>query len=182
MMMKLLAGAVLAYALTAAAAPAASLDLAALGLVKGAPIATSMAGEIEFDATDPAFPFLSLTVSEAPDFEAVALSFSLSPLDLPLQVTFPVTFDGALLDYDLDTSSAVGLFEGRFGGSIPGFLLLELSLPGGSFPQDDAFSLTGVTVSLYEVGSTAVIPLPAAAPLLLAGIGALAVVARRRKG
>ena len=185
-MTKPLALAAIAYAMTAAAVPAASIDLASKGLTQGALIASSSQGEIDFDA---GFSFFSVTVLDAPVLDGTAVAFGFSPLDVGLDIFeangltgAPTYFSGVLEDYDSDSESAIGLFVGEFDGGIFGRLLAELTLPAGTtFPQASAFFIDNVTVSLYEVGSTTVVPLPAAAPLLLAGLGALVATRRRRR-
>lgn len=174
MLTKPLALAAFAYALLTAAASAASLDLASRGLTQGDLIATTDLGEIDFSA-DATLGYISITVSDAPNLEGTAFAISPSPMSLGVDVFSPTKFSGDLVDYDVDATSAVGLFSDGMGT----YLLGELALPAGTAFTPNGFFISGVTISLYEVNPTAVVPLPAAAPLLLAGLGALAALRRR---
>ena len=170
--MKLFAAIVTSVALAVSAAPAlaASINLSALGLVQGALLAESDDVTIDFIFD---FDMLEASVDHGTS-SGVFDVFITDPTSAFLNVTAPVSFAGGVVALDFDMDSGAALF---FDGSQYVYGLLTLPT-GSAFDFGDDFQITGARAELYAV---APIPLPAAAPLLVAGLGALAVAARRRR-
>jgi len=109
--------------------------------------------------------------------------FVTEPSSAVVSLVTPDVFDGVLAPaggvapFAIDATSAAGLFVNI--ADPTDFRYLVLSLPDGEeFDfQADSFSIDGAVVELFDIK---VVPLPAALPLMLAGLGALAVAARRR--
>lgn len=155
------------------AAGAASVDLEARGLVQGGLIASSNAVSIFYDA--------DIDLFDAEVDDGVSLGFfSVFPSDPSsafLDIVAPVAFAGGVEAFDLDAVSAAGLFLDVVTATrvyavltLPANVMFDFSAP--------TFTIAGATVEVYAV---APIPLPAALPLALAGLGALALVGRRRR-
>lgn len=162
-----------AISLSAAPSIAAMVDLPALGLTKGALLAESDEAIVTYSA---AFGSLEATVDDGTSLGA----FSVFTDDLSsafLSVGAPLVFAGSVVSFAFDATSAAGLF---FDGTD--YVYGVLTLPGGTAFDFglDSFEIRGASVELHAVAPTTVIPLPLTAPLLLAGLGALAVAARRR--
>ncbi len=174
MKLSVAAAAAFAFALSAAPSFAASVDLSALGLRQGALIAQSDQASIFFDA---GFDLLEATVDDGASlgfFDA----FPSDPSQAFLNVVAPVSFAGFVVAgaYDIDATTAAGLFQDDLTGE---YVYALLTLPAGTAFDfgADRFEIAGATAELYAV---APIPLPAALPMALAGLGALAFVGRRR--
>lgn len=166
-----------AFALGASTTSAASLDLAARGLVQGELIAQTAEANAVFNVST---GFLIIDGDDGSTFgilTAFLRPFSVV-LELAPSLTDPNFFTGNLVEYDSDASHAVGLFYDA--GSMR-YVLAEATAP-----TDAAFDLLGdlflsnVSSAVYEV---APIPLPAPAGLLMAGLASIAGLrtARRRR-
>lgn len=91
----------------------------------------------------------------------------------------------ALFGSDDATGLAQFLFEGVFGDGVyepfnGGAVLVEVKAPG-LVPFADDFLTDQGTITFTVLKDFGVIPLPAGLPLMLAGLGALAVLRRRQK-
>jgi hypothetical protein len=177
--MKIFAAATaIAVALSATPALAASIDLSAFGLTEGAIIGQSDQAQVAFL---PDFGLLTVDVDDGP----LRAFFNLligDPAPAFLDIVTPVAFSGQVVDFHIGATSAAGLF---FDGM--GHVLALLDLPAGSVFDIASIDLEGffvenasVTLREADAINLAPIPLPAAAPLLLAGLGAIAVIGRRR--
>lgn len=160
-----------ALALGCVPAMSATLDLTPWGLTQGALIGESVAAEVVFD---PANDFASASVTES-NFDVAIDGFLSDPTSFALTLFEPRDFSGDVVDFAYDADSATGLF---FDGAA--YVLATLTLPAPLMFDPNGFETTAATLALYEATSTTVVPLPAAAPMLLAGLGALAVATRRR--
>jgi hypothetical protein len=168
------------FALAASTASAASLDLAARGLVQGALIAQTDDANVFFDLTggslvidgDDGSTSGFLTVFLGPPFDTLLELFP-SPNGLNF-------FTGTLVEYDSDPMHAVGLF---YDAGAMRYVLAEATAPtGAAFDLSGDLILSGVSAAVYNV---APIPLPAPAGLLVAGLASIAglrAARRRNKG
>jgi hypothetical protein len=146
-------------------ADAASLDLAARGLVQGR-LLLSDGGDAFFTAADPSLVFGATGGGLLETLDMVAFDLFLG--DPALDV------DGFSVDAAFDAASLVALIELESGA---GFVLAELLPPTvGGFDFSADFDLGDVTLNVYKV---APIPLPAAAPLLVAAFAGVAALRRR---
>lgn len=176
--MKIFSAAAVAVALSGAPALAASIDLSSFGLTEGGVIAQSDMATVAFLAD---LGLFTVEVDDGP-FTAFLNVLVGDPVPAILDVVSPVSFSGEVVDFHIGTTSAAGLFL-----EDTTYLLALLELPDGSVFDIDAIDLDGffarnATVTLREVNAAlAPIPLPAAAPLLLAGLGAIAVIGRRAR-
>jgi hypothetical protein len=154
-------------ALVATSAPAASIDLEALGLRQRAPIAQTDQAIVVFDALsgaltadgDDGTTFGFLTAFLAPSLDVVLTLFEPPAVE--------AVFEGNLVAYDIDTTHGVGLF---YDDTTMTYLLGEVTAPAGAafdFTGDFFFAASAV---IYDV---APVPLPAAMGLLAAGLAAL---------
>lgn len=169
-----LAAAAFALAVSSVPASAVSIDLAAYNLFKGASLAQSDAVTVLVDLASTPDTFLA-DVFDAGSFEGAVLGTPSAGTAF-LGLFEPLVFDGDLIDFDVDVAG--GMAAGLFFDSVTmTYLLAELTLPQGTPFSADLF-IDNASAELFAV---APIPLPAAAPLMLAGLGALAVAARRRK-
>jgi hypothetical protein len=171
--MKFLAAIVTTVALAVSAAPslAASINLAALGLVQGPLLAQSDEVTVDFIA---GFDLLEASVNDGTSFGIFDVDTT-DPTTAFLNVTQPFSFAGGVVALDFDMVSAAALF---FDGSRYVYGLLTLPVGAAFDFTGQGFTIADATAELYAV---APVPLPAAAPLLVAGLGVLAVAARRRR-
>lgn len=174
-MVKRFAAMAFALGLGATAAQAAPIDLAARGLEIAGPALLSEAASVslfvDFDG-DPS------TVD--PFFSALSAGAALESFDL---LDFELFYgDPLTAGLSVETGEDGDIFEvlADIGGGdrVLARLTLDNGAVFGGFAQD--LDETAV-IDVFALRSTTVIPLPAAAPMLLAGIGALAVAARRRR-
>lgn len=169
MKVQTLVAAAVALAASFAPASAASINLAALGLVKGASLAQSSAATVTVDLSIDDF-FVS--VSDLGVFEGVV--YGQPSTASVLAVLFaPLDFTGDLVDFDIDANSAVGLF---LDSGTSTYLLAELNLPGSVVFQD-GLAIDNASAEIFAV---APVPLPAALPLMLVAVGGLVVAGRRK--
>lgn len=160
-----------AAAISTTTTHAASVDLAAFNLKRGALIAQSDEAFVSFDLDN---DFLFAEVIDAVS-DGFFTAFPSDPSSGFLDVIAPVSFAGSLIAFDVNATAtmAAGLF---FDGTD--YLYGVLTAPANaSFDFGDDFEFTDATAELYAIE---VIPLPAALPMMLAGLGALAFAARRR--
>jgi hypothetical protein len=176
------------------AAEAATLDLATLGYTLGPVVASTNLGSVTVGG-DPATPGVLELFATEPAFELFIDSLDVADA---LQASFSVFGP----DFGTDALSGTGaaatgtdettgllqfLFTGVLGTGAyapfdGGAVLVEI-LIAGLLPFADGFIADGTATLTYTIlrdSSPAVIPLPAGLPLLLAGLGALAVVRRSR--
>jgi hypothetical protein len=154
----------------AGAAQAATIDLAARGLRLGGLLQTDT-GTMFFDTDDgdgdPALGFFGAGNFDSFDFVEYVLFYG------------DPAIDGTSVESAADATSVVALVKLDAGG---GFVLAELLPPGqGSFDFGTAFDVSDAVLNVYDVNPLAAIPLPAAAPMLLAGLGAMVLVRSRRR-
>lgn len=123
---------------------------------------------------DPLLTLNGLTDPLGDPYEAGDFTFLLED-----QVTFDAYF-GSGVDFEsttnrfdllIERTSATGAF-----GSASQFLLVTIT---GSFGDALSLSNSFADIATVEVFGTVAVPLPATLPLLLAGLGALAVLRRR---
>jgi hypothetical protein len=160
-----------AMTLAAGVASAASIDLGAEGFTLGARL---------FFANDMDVFVLGSSLSADNIFGAntAALAVDLGAGKASINVAgLASATDGALVVFDPVSLEAL-LTTGGSGAPV-----LARLWPGqsGALDYADGFLDSGATLEVFALTPTTVVPLPAAAPMLLAGIGALAVAARRRK-
>ena len=170
----LLSGSILG--LGALTAEAGGINPADFGFVLPGTLIEGTNGIVEFD----------------PDLDFIAAGVGLLEFE-----TFVSDPDDAFFDFDLGTIShddatstitssiMAEVMEFFFDAGSEGYLVtIDVTGQGLDFTDTDPFNIfsTDAEVSLVEFGKpAAVVPLPAGLPLMLAGLGAFAVVSRRRQ-
>lgn len=180
-----------AVALLPVVAQAATLDLATLGYARDVTVAEDAASTI-IVTEDPLAPGVLQLFANDLLVELLVDSFDLSDPSQAAFVLFaadPVDELSATGAVALGTDDNAGLvqflFEGVFGAGIyapfDGDAVLVEVQAGGLLPFTDGFLTDAgkLTVTVLAEAGVGAIPLPAGLPLMLAGLGALAVVRRR---